>query len=206
MKLNVQLLEKELRARRKYPYRWGRKQADSWDRQTQFIYDTQTFSDFQRHVQGMSEALKQYAMNRWYNFWSAMAVEQMFAEHPTVKANVNQYDKLVDFSIGGIPFDHKTSVFPKRFPYSFHYAQNHRSKLISWLYTHQSQQGRKHLRNRLFVVLYDSQAKEHWRLKAELGWLKHHIDLYMHHFDPAALFHLQVEGKSVQSDVLLLRK
>ena len=64
MKLNLQALEDELRQRLQFPYHWGRKQSNSWDRQTQFIYETQSFSAFQRKVEGMSDALKQYAMNR----------------------------------------------------------------------------------------------------------------------------------------------
>lgn len=36
-------LENELKKRWKYPYRWGRKQSNNWDRMTNFIYKTYSF-------------------------------------------------------------------------------------------------------------------------------------------------------------------
>ena len=55
------------------------------------------------------------------------------------------------------------------------YAKNNPAELIQWLYSNQSQEGRKHLKNRLFLVLVDKN-KEHWKLKAEISLLKKEKD------------------------------
>ena len=34
--IDLQRLERELKKRLAYPYSWGRKQSDSWDRETHF--------------------------------------------------------------------------------------------------------------------------------------------------------------------------
>jgi len=57
--------------------------------------------------------LKNYALNRWYNFWSAKTIENIFGEHKNIKPHLNSKDKLTDFYIKNIPFDHKTTIFPK---------------------------------------------------------------------------------------------
>jgi hypothetical protein len=89
---------------------------------------------------------------------------------------------LVDFTIKGISFDHKTSVFPKGFGKSISYAKDNPKELIEWLYENQSQEQRKHLKNRLFVVLFSSDG-EHWKLKSEILWLEKIILEYLRNFD-----------------------
>ena len=93
-----------------------------------------------------------------------------------VIANQNKYDKLIDFRINGIEFDHKTSVLPKGFQKSYQYAKKHKKELTEWLYKNQSQEGRKHLKNRLFIVLYHLKSQQHWKLKAEISLLKKTVD------------------------------
>ena len=198
-------LEEELKKRLPLGYRWGRKQNNSWDQQSRFIYSTKTVAELQQRVQGLSPELRNYALNRWFNYWSAMGVERIFCTHSNVTAHTNQYDKLIDFRIEGIPFDHKTSVFPRGFGHNIDYAQGHKRELIQWLYRNQSQQGRKHLKNRLFIVLYDAN-NEHWKLKAELTLLRTVIDDYIRSFDPNTLEVFDFGQGRVLSDILWLRK
>ncbi len=101
-------------------------------------------------------------------------------------------DRLVDFTIDGVTFDHKTSVFPKNFPYPIKEAVKKTDELIKWLYKNQSQQQRKHLKNRLFVVLYSPDG-EHWKLKAEISSLKERIEKYLEGFNPNYLLKFQLE-------------
>ena len=68
-------------------------------------------------------------------------------------------------------------------------------ELIKWLYRNQSQQQRKHLKNRLFIVLYSGNG-EHWKLKAEISWLKERIEKYMIGFNPNFLLKFQLEKDS----------
>jgi hypothetical protein len=191
-------IEKELKKRISYPYKWGRKQNDNFDRLTNFVYN---ISDFDEAITEINNRFKKdeehknisnYALNRWYNFWSANAVEKIFCSLPNVKPALDEKDRLVDFTIDGVTFDHKTSVFPKNFPFPIKEAVKKTDELIKWLYKNQSQQQRKHLKNRLFIVLYSSNG-EHWKLKAEVFWLKERIEKYMEGFNPDYLLKFPLE-------------
>ena len=204
--MDLSRLERELKKRWAYPYRWGRKQADDWDSKTTFIYTTYAFNTLLKRIETLNDALQNYALNRWYNYWSAKGVEYLFSSYATVEAHHNVYDKKVDFTIQGIPFDHKTTVFPKGFGKDYTYAIAHKKELIQWLYENQSQQGRKHLSNRLFVVLMDVKNHKHWKLKAEMPLFKTVIQEYMSTFNKQQLVQLDFGQGVVYSDILWLKK
>jgi len=200
--------ESELKKRLIYPYIWGRKQNDLFDNATNFIYKINSFDDVLQEIetrfkkQDNYKEYFNYALNRWYNFCSAQCIEQIFCSLPGVKPALDEKDKLIDFTINGVTFDHKTSVFPKNFPHKIEDAIKHTDELIKWLYKNQSQQKRKHLKNRLFVVLYSNDG-EHWKLKAEISWLKERIEKYMLGFNPDYLMKFEFEkGKTTISDIL----
>jgi hypothetical protein len=192
--MNVSLddREAELKKRLSIPYKWGQRQNDDWDRRTNFVYHIYSFDAFQIELSArfgkdsFKDTLIDYALNRWFNFWSAKAVEESFCAHPLVHVARNQQDRQVDFSIRDIPFDHKTSIFPKGFKRSLEYAQQHREELVQWFYESQSQEQRKHLKNRIFIVLHDVSG-EHWKLKAEVVWLGSLIRSYLDGFDKSKL-------------------
>lgn len=200
--MDLSRLEIELKKRLDYPYFWGRRQQDDWDHRTNFIYTTYDFSTLLSRLATLDKKLINYGLNRWYNFWSAMAAEHLFSIHPEVLPNKNKYDKFVDFSIDNIAFDHKTSVLPKGFNHSYTYALEHKEELIQWLYNNQSQQGRKHLANRLFILLYDNKTGQHWQLKAEISLLKKAIDNYINDFSKNKL----IRYKDSYSDVIWVTK
>ena len=183
------------------PVRWGRKQTDEWDRQTQFIYHTFAWDDLRAQIATLDRPLADYAVHRWFNFWSARAVEMAFCAQPGVQANRDAKDRLIDFRIHGIPFDHKTSVFPARYGRPFDQAQRDKRHLIRWLYEQQSTQGRHHLANRLFILLY-AQDGEHWRLRAEVSELARLIAEYVAHFSPPHLIRLSFDTHQALADVL----
>ena len=200
---SIEQIEAQLQQRiAAYPQAaWGRKQNDSWDQQTNFIYHIYRWDNLQQRVREISPPLRQYAINRWFNFWSANAVERIFCGLPGVKANINQYDRLVDFTILGIKFDHKTSVFPKQYEHTLEFAQNNRPHLIKWLYQHQSRQQRYHAANRLFVMLYAHDG-EHWKLRADISGLRHVVREYGAGFDPTKLESLIIDNGQVLSDIV----
>ncbi|MEZ4881709.1 MAG: hypothetical protein R2775_04950 [Flavobacteriaceae bacterium] len=188
MSFSLQNIEKELKLRHQYSYKWFRKQNDLWDSYTNFIYKTPNWESLIKKIsivvdtQGFDkQQIFQYAANRWYNFWSAQAVEQIFNENDAIDPVTEGKDAEKDFYLFGIPFDHKTSVFPKQFNQTFEYAQSHKRELIEWLYKNQSTQKRHHFKNRLFIVVYDKNG-EHWRLKAEIRLLKKAIEEYLSGF------------------------
>lgn len=208
MKQEVTQTETELKKRLSYPYKWGRKQNDHFDRITNFVYHTFNFNDVLNQINNRfkddkeHQNISNYALNRWYNFWSAQAVEKIFCSLPNVKPALDEKDRLVDFIIDGVTFDHKTSVFPKNFPHPIKEAVKKTDELIKWLYKNQSQQQRKHLKNRLFIVLYSPDG-EHWKLKAEISWLKERIEKYMEGFNPNYLLKFPLEaGRHTLSDVI----
>lgn len=208
MDVNLIEIEKELKKRISYPYKWGRKQNDEFDKLTNFVYRISNFEELLKETESKfrndkeHENIANYALNRWYNFWSAQAVEKIFCSLPNVKHALDEKDRLVDFTIDGVTFDHKTSVFPKNFPYKIDEAIKKTDELIRWLYKHQSQQQRKHFKNRLFIVLYSSDG-EHWQLKAEISWLQERIKKYMQGFNPHYLLKFPLEeSNDTLSDVI----
>ncbi|MDN3723120.1 hypothetical protein QRD02_01895 [Aequorivita sp. SDUM287046] len=190
---NLSEIEQELKKRHQYPYKWFQKQNDLWDNRTNFIYSTPYWEALIPQIANLvkthnfnKQHIFQYAANRWYNFWSAQAVEQIFAEMENVETLADRKDSEKDFYLFGIPFDHKTSVFPRQFNKRFEYAQTHKAELITWLYENQSSQKRHHSKNRLFIVVYNHNG-EHWKMKAEISLLKKAIKKYVQSFDEELL-------------------
>ena len=210
--MNLIETESELKKRCKYSYHWGQKQNDKWDDLTNFIYHTKSFDNLLNETEKAYTLVQNkierqnffnYSANRWYNFNSAMAVEQIICSVPGIQPALNPHDRLVDFTINGIRFDHKTSVFPEGFKKSIEYAIENKKELIKWLYDNQSQQKRKHLDNRLFIVVYAKDGK-HWKLKAEIGWLKDIILNYAKNFNKDNLVRLKLKknGEETLSDII----
>tara|TARA_R110001583_G_scaffold27778_1_gene99013 strand:+ start:43343 stop:43978 length:636 start_codon:yes stop_codon:yes gene_type:complete len=207
--MKYDLLEKELKKRLEFEYSWGRKQLDEFDKKTNFIYKIASFelilSEIEQNFKGNYQytELRNYTLNRWFNFWSAKGVEQIFCAHENVKPHLNSYNKFIDFFIEDIPFDHKTTVFPKAFKKSIPYAIAHKNELIEWLYKNQSQQQRKHFKNRLFIVLVNyKNENEHWKLKSEINWLEIIISAYLRNFDRSKLHRFYFENEIVKADII----
>lgn len=206
--ISIKQIEEQLHKRLSYPYKWDRRQNDSFDERTNFIYNIVCFDELLTHTTArfandpQRETIFNYTLNRWYNFWSARAVEAIFCSLDRVKPAPQRNDRFADFSIDGTVFDHKTTVFPKNYAKSFTQAQQQPRDLIAWLYANQSQEQRKHLKNRLFIVLY-AQDGEHWKLKAQITWLRKHIQLYVADFDVQRMPRLTFEDSSTAlSDVI----
>lgn len=205
--MNLEEVEIELKKRWSSDYQWGRKQADIWDSQTNFIYQIANFeslnnriySEFSTHSRFSD--LRNYALNRWYNFRSAQAVEQIFTNHPLVRKVSNDRDREKDFFIAGIPFDHKTSVFPSGYNKDIAIAQHDPKDLIKWLYINQSGEQRRHLKNRFFLILHKNDG-EHWKLKAELSWIKYLVEEYLDQYDEQKLYELTYSKGVIKSDII----
>lgn len=211
--MKLEIYESELKKRFTYPYQWGQKQNDRLDKASKFIYKIRTFDELIKRLKEEFDKtddfneLFHYAINRWYNFRSARAVEHFFSNFEDVEANKDRYDKLVDFKISGISFDHKTSVFPKGFGKDFNYCINNKRELLTWLYENQSKEGRQHYSNRLFIVLYSLTNSNHWHLKAELELLNNVIKSYIKNFNPEDLVKLNLKnGQNPLSDIIWVIK
>ena len=202
--MDIEKLQIELTKMHPYGYHWGRKQCDDWDAKCRFIYDTHSFDELLVKIDSFDQPLKNYAMVRWYNFHSAQGVEYAFSQHPSVVPNLNEKDKMVDFTIDGMTFDHKTSVFPRGFQHSLEFAQANPRKIIQWLYESQSQGGRMHNGNRLFVIVHEENG-QHWKIKANMARITRHVDKYMLDYSIDKLYcrsYTEEDGSSVYSDII----
>ena len=113
-----------------------------------------------------------------------------------------KYDKNKDFFINSIPFDHKSTVLPKKYNNTFEINDENEQELLTWLYMNQSQQGRKHLKNRLFLVFYDKNTNDHWKLKAELTLIDKVVDEYLSSFDELKLTKLEIDNNDIVTDLI----
>lgn len=196
--MNLEVIENELKKRLNYPYKWGMRQNDYYDDLTNFIYKISYLQDLldelERNHKNKEDYKKifNYSLNRWYNFWSAIAVEHIFCSCNDVIPELDKKNKLIDFSIKGIKFDHKTTVYPSGYRVNYEIAKQNPIDLIKWLYKNQSKQKRFHTKNRLFIVLH-SQTGEHWKLKSEIELIKTKIYAYVESFQPDKLFKLSLE-------------
>ena len=201
-------VETQLKKRWSVDYKWGRRQANIWDSQTNFIYTIPNFDDVLTkiatvfHSHSHYKAIRNYALNRWYNFQSSIAVEQIFNEHKRVRKVQYSKDREKDFYIDGIPFDLKTSVYPAGYDKPVDVAISDPTDLAKWLYVNQSKQARFHQANRLFLVLHKKEG-EHWKLKAELSWIKLLIDTYLDDYDETKLIQLKHSVGIVKTDIIL---
>lgn len=187
MELDLKRLQTQLK--KCYPSieNWRRKQNNNWDEQTNLIYKVRHFQTLESEIKDRFkeelnfEELRIYALNRWYNFWSAKGVEYIFCCYPNVKPHSDPYHQFIDFWIDEIPFDHKTSVFPKRYNQNIEFAKENPIDLLKWLYKNQSKQKRFHLQNRLFLILYEKEGN-HQKLKSEIDFIQPIIENYLRNF------------------------
>lgn len=198
-------IENELKQRLTEPfYPWGRKQSNDWDNQTNFIYQTPSWNGLKLKTIKMKSDLYMYAVNRWFNFWSARGIETVFCQLPGVVAALER-DRLKDFTIQGIPFDHKTTVFPQAYSLGVGHAEIYPDRLARWLYENQSTEKRYHLANRLFLVLVSSSGS-HWRLRAELTALKDVVEQYVNSFNVNSLIELDLNNTKILTDVIWFKR
>ncbi|MBN2838093.1 MAG: hypothetical protein JXM74_05000 [Fusobacteriaceae bacterium] len=196
----------EIELKKVSTYDWhNKKQTNDLDKKTNFIYNVFSYEKLILKLKSLylSENEKDYAITRWFNYISAMSTERFFSLNDCVNANHNKFDKLIDFSINGITFDHKGTVFPKAYRETLDYAINNKIDLIKWFYTNQSSQGRQHYSNRLFIVFHSS-YRPHWKMKAELLMIKENVDNYLANFDIDNLSVLNFEDKLVYSDIIFV--
>ena len=62
----------------------------------------------------ITQAVKGYVLNSWYNHWTSILIEHLFKSHKIVLPTVGQI-KSVDFFISDIPFDLKVTYLPVNF-------------------------------------------------------------------------------------------
>ncbi|HLZ09948.1 MAG TPA: hypothetical protein VKT80_15270 [Chloroflexota bacterium] len=165
---------------------WGRVQNDAWDRLCHFIFRVRTADGVAERARGIAlpagvdpKEFADYVLRRWYCFWGARLAELLFLTHPNVLAGPPK-DRLVDFTIDGVPFDLKTSEVPIALAGLLADPGANASTVAAWLYRHQSRERRFHLANRIYLVLHQPNAPEEaWRLRGDVTALRASIDGFL---------------------------
>ena len=154
-------------------------QNNFYDFNSNFIYIVKTYDEVVR----LSKARNinpEYALHRWYNFNTSIYCEQLFVEYGAKKESDTK-NKEIDIYINNIPYDVKVSVYPKALanhPYDLN-TRDGKNEMIKWLYEHQSQQGRKHYKNRLFIICDGKDQEECLKLKSDFDQIKTKIKEFM---------------------------
>lgn len=129
-------------------------QNNEQDRKTKFIYDVTDFDTLKllcNTVLSKDEDRK-YAYHRWVNFQSSIYCEQLFCKYGAKKVE-NRKDKNKDIYIKDIPYDVKLTTHPLSSEIKYNLkTEDGIEGLIRWLYNNQSNEGRLHFKNRIFIV------------------------------------------------------
>lgn len=172
-------LESELKKALQYITPEWKMQNNFGDFRSRFIYWVENVDDCIKLAK-RNNISTTYALHRWYNFKTSTYCEKLFVEAGAVK-EADEKNREVDIYIEGEPFDVKLSVYPnalKDHPYDLKTREG-KNQMIQWLYEHQSQQQRKHLKNRLFIVCDGKTQYDNLCLKSDFDQIRAKIKNYM---------------------------
>ena len=189
-----------------------KKQNNTDDRLTNFIYYTNSLDKIIEISKSKNLDLN-YVLHRWYNFKTSNACEKIFEFYGAVREkNTTHHD--IDFYISGEPFDLKLTVYPQALKndnllYDLTKV-NEKNELIRWFYLNQSQQNRKHMKNRLFIVCNGS---DNMKLKSDFLKICKEVKLWIEpylykeknpHFNTLTIKDNDGNKYSVKSDIILI--
>ncbi len=186
----LDIIESELEHRLSFSSEWDKKQNHLWDDYGNFIYGTIKWENVISKISTSAikykmnkEEFFNYTINRWYDYWSDIAIELILSNLKNIFSTDNDRNKLFDF---------KMIVFPEGFGKSLQYTRENSKELIYWLANSSSPQPKNNLKNLIYIVLYADDG-EHWKLKAQISWLRDIISAYVATFDGSRLFRLQIQ-------------
>ena len=180
------------------------------DYRSNFIYKVDTLEDVINNskINGVDE---KYAIHRWYNFKTSIACENIFVEFGAIKEE-DFRNKEIDIYIDGVPFDVKLTVYPNALsehPYDLKTREG-KNNMIRWYYEHQSQQQRKHLANRLFIVCDGKSQYNSLCLKADFQQIREKVQAFILESKTNGFNTLKIydNGKEyiVQSDIIYINE
>lgn len=149
------------------------------DKRSNFIYNSPTLEECLNEIRrtGVDE---QYALHRWYNYMTSIACEYIFCDYGAVH-DEDVYNHDVDIYIDNIPYDVKVTIYPAKLnnrPYDLK-TRSGKDQMIKWYYANQSQQARKQMLNRLYVVCDGRNAYECLVMKSDFAILREKISAFM---------------------------
>lgn len=194
------------------PYLKGwQKQNNEYDLRSNFIYTTTDFSEVLENSKRVDVPIS-YVCHRWYNFHTSKETERIFIKHGCIKEE-NDRHKEIDLYFKSISYDVKLTVYPSKFQEKIDIKKRiGRDTLIDWYYKNQSQEGRKHLANRLFVVCMSKDNSkssiENLKLKCRFDLIDSSVKKFVNYYSQKELNQIQIKDKDknfiVYSDLLLV--
>lgn len=163
------------------------KQNNVLDKKTSFIYDVKDFKSLKDICSRIlsKEDERQYAIHRWVNLQISNFCEDCFCKYGAERAS-NKKDKEKDIYIWNQPYDVKVTNYPQTAVENFDLSTNEGKRDLGiWLYNNQSQEDRKHFKNRLFVVCC---GEDPWQTRKNLTKLETAIKSYMDCFAPTEYY------------------
>lgn len=154
-------------------------QNNSYDRASNFIYQMKSLNECLSEIERRN-VNREYALHRWYNYMTSIQCEYIFCEYGAVH-DTNKYNHDVDIYIDDIPFDVKLTVYPAKLssrPYDLTTREG-KNEMIRWYYANQSQQNRKQMLNRLYVVCDASSPYENMVMKSNFDLMRRRISDFM---------------------------
>jgi len=177
---------------------WQR-QNDELDKLSEFVYEIDNL-DFIIKICKVKNIDLNYALHRWYNFQCAQYHEFLFCKNGAVKENDKRH-KTIDFYINKVPFDLKTSVYPKKFRQNLNLnLRENKNELIRWLYQNQSSQGRQHFDNRLFLICQNLDSK------SNLESIELKIKAFLDYSQKNGFNKIEINNNLIFSDIIWVKK
>lgn len=202
-------LQEELnKALRLMDKKW-QKQDTREDERSRFIYSTDSVDECIEKANRYGIDVN-YVLHRWYNHKTSDICEQLLVKYGAVKEQ-NLGHKEIDVYIKNIPYDVKVSVFPRALNRDEFDLDNKedRNRLIQWFYTNQSNSGRRHFENRLFIVCDGKDQYDNMKLKGNIELLDEEIRKYMAYktYNPNKLIiETDTDDMEVYSDIIVIHK
>ena len=171
------------------------------DYKSNFIYNALTIDEIVELSRSYDIDYK-YALHRWYNFQTSIQCEKIFIEFGA-KKDEDTKNKEIDIYINGVPFDVKLTVYPKSLsnrPFDLK-TRIGKNQMIEWLYANQSQQQRKHLANRIFIVCDGENQYESLSLKSDFNQIRKKIFEYLKETDQRGFNELTIVDNGIKYNV-----
>ena len=190
-------------------YTW-KIQTNQYDKTTNFIYKMNSLDECLIEIE-RTGVDKNYALHRWYNYMTSIKCEYIFCEYGAIH-ETNKYNHDVDIYIDYVPFDVKLTVYPTKLsnrPYDLT-TRTGKNEMIHWYYSNQSQQNRKQLLNRLYVVCDAPTPIENIVMKSDFDLMRQRISTFMKELKIRGFNEIVInDGENkypLKSDIILLKK
>ncbi len=193
----IKILENDLKECLKLISANWKMQNNRSDIRTNFIYNCNTLKECLNQI-SINNVDKDYALHRWYNYMTSIACEYLFCDYGAVHEK-DIYNHNVDIYINDIPFDVKVTVYPAKLsekPYDLKTRMG-KNKMIEWFYANQSQQSRKQLLNRIYIVCDGDNQEENLKMKSDFNILRERISAFMDYSLQNGINKVQIKDEGI---------